>query len=210
VKKAVSHRARPPSQDHERCRLTRAAYGALPGVALLVTTRLAPTDIEIQRLPFYTRVDMDAMDPNAAVELLRSHGLRGNDRELQRIGASHGYHALTLDMAARSGRLPDGGSNEAGMTDVLTAYVTMARSGAAPPESSDLVELLAFFKRGVTPTQLAAVVDRLGLTTSDRIESALQWLTQLRLVTRSDRRDKEDVLVMHEVVRAFVHNSVAC
>ena len=131
--------------------LTRAAYGALPGVALLVTTRLAPVDIEIQRLPFYARIDMDAMDPAAAVELLRSRGLRGSDRELRRMGASYGYHALTLDLAARSGQLPDLASNEVGIADVLKAYVTMARSAAGPPESSDLVELLSFFKRGVTP-----------------------------------------------------------
>jgi hypothetical protein len=189
--------------------LTRAAYGALPGIALLVTTRLAPADIEIQRLPFYTRVDMDAMDPAAAVELLRSRGLRGSDRELRRIGASYGYHALTLDLAARLGPLPDLASNEVGTTGVLTAYVTMARSGAGPPESGDLIELLSFFKRGATPTLLAAVVDRLGLTAPDQMESALQWLTDVRLVTRSDRRDKEDLFVMHEVVRVFVHNSVA-
>jgi hypothetical protein len=112
--------------------LTRAAYGALPGVALLVTTRLAPVDIEIQRLPFYARIDMDAMDPAAAVELLRSRGLRGNDRELRRMGASYGYHALTLDLAARSGQLPDLASNEVGIADVPKAYVTMARSAAGP------------------------------------------------------------------------------
>ena len=189
--------------------LTRAAYGALPGVALLVTTRLAPVDIEIQRLPFYTRIDMDAMDPAAAVELLRSRGLRGSDRELRRIGASYGYHALTLDLAARSGQLPDLASNEVGIADVLKAYVTMARSAAGPPESNDLVELLSFFRRGATPALLSAVVDRLGLIAPDRIESALQWLIELRLVTRSNRRDKEDLLVMHEVIRAFVHNSVS-
>ena len=47
--------------------LTRGAYGALPGVALLVTSRLALIDLEIQRLPLQTRIDMDAMDDAAAV-----------------------------------------------------------------------------------------------------------------------------------------------
>ena len=53
------------------------------------------------------------------------------------------------------------------------------------------------------------MIDRLGLIAPDRIKSALQWLIELRLVTRSNRRDKEDLLVMHEVIRAFVHNSVS-
>jgi hypothetical protein len=78
--------------------LIRVAYGALPGVCVLVTTRLSPIDVEIQRLPHFTKIKMDAMDPDAAVALLRLRGSRDSDQELKRLPASYGYHALTLDL----------------------------------------------------------------------------------------------------------------
>jgi len=193
--------------------VNRAAYGALPNVKVLVTTRLAPADIEVQRLPFYVKVDMDAMDLAAAVGLLRARGLRGSDRELRRIGAYYGYHALSLDLAARyaehSGQLPDLAKDGRETGDVIASYLAMARSPAAPPGIADLLELLSLFRRGVTRRLLGAVVDRLGLTVANHMEPALEWLTELRIVTRLDRPRGEDVFLMHELVRAFVCDSLS-
>lgn len=199
--------------DHRlRDLLTRSAYGALPGIALLVTTRLTLTDIEIQRLPLYTRVDVDQMDTRAAVELLRSHGLHGSDRELRRISDSYGFHALTMDLAGRyaqrSGRLPASIGDELATEDVIRAYVDLARSGTDSPDDSGLVDLLSFFRRGVTPTLLASAARTLRVVDQDRMGSALDRLTDLRLVSRTDRRGRESLLAMHEVIRTFVHGTL--
>lgn len=185
--------------------MVRCAFGALPGVALLVTSRLAPTDIEIQRLPAYTRIDLDVMDAPAAVELLRAEGLRGSDRELGRVGESYGNHALTLALAARyagkTGNLPAAAGTST--DDVVHSYVALARADG----DTGLVELLSLFRRGTSTAFLRAAADRLGLGPLDDAEQRLQRLLDLRIATRSARAGA-DTVTMHEIVRSAVHDDV--
>jgi hypothetical protein len=83
--------------------LKRVAYGGLPGVSVLASSRLPLVDIEVERLPLYWMVEVVAMGPEAAVAFLRARGLRQSDNELRRIARGFGYHALALDLFSGGG-----------------------------------------------------------------------------------------------------------
>lgn len=185
--------------------ITRCAYGALPGVAMIVTTRLALTDVEVQRLPLYSKIEMDALDSDAAVVLLRARGVAGSERQLRHIGDSYGRHALTIDLAARfaeqHGRLPDASGAGDG---VLRSYLDLVRD-----TDDKLLGLLSLFRRGVSPSILRTVARRLEMPLADDTEPALRRLSDIRVLSRAPRRTvDEDVLSMHEVVRTLVEDDL--
>jgi hypothetical protein len=189
--------------------VVRCAHGAMPGVGLLLTSRLAMSDVEIQRLPWFTRVDFDAIDPGAAVDLLRAAGLLGSDRELSRIAETYGHHALTLSLVAqyaeRTGRLPATGREETATNAVVQSYLDLTRSDGG---GTDLVDLLSLFSRGASTAFLRRMTVELGLGPLHEADRQLQRLFDLRVAARTTARADEDVVTMHQVVRAAVHDTL--
>jgi hypothetical protein len=186
--------------------VTRCAYGAIPGVAMLVTTRLALTDIEIQRLPLHTKIEMDAMDSAAAIALLRARGVAGSrsERELRNLADSYGRHALTIDLASRyheqHGSLPSAARTG---DQVLRSYLELIAD-----DDRELVGLLSIFPRGVTRSRLAAFAERLGIDIRDGCDEALRRLADMRLATSGPGSLGEDVIAMHEVLRRLVEDDL--
>ena len=78
--------------------ILRAADGYLPGVALLITTRFRLFDPLAQRSAFYCQIDIDQLQPPAALALLRARGVRATDAQLLALAQESGFHALTLDL----------------------------------------------------------------------------------------------------------------
>src|SRR5262249_13240149 len=88
--------------------LTRLAEGGSKAT-VLVTSRFPLTDLEAMLDRGYRHRDVDGLDRSAALELLRRHGVRGDDDTLSGLVESYGAHALTLDhLGGLIGRFLDG------------------------------------------------------------------------------------------------------
>ena len=75
------------------------AYGLIPGVAAIVTTRFPFAKQEEQRPESYTAVAVEGISATAGVALLKQRGVLGSDSQLERIAVECGHHALTVDLA---------------------------------------------------------------------------------------------------------------
>ncbi|HSS51352.1 MAG TPA: hypothetical protein VLX28_20615, partial [Thermoanaerobaculia bacterium] len=79
--------------------VVRVADGYLPQVALVITSRFRLYDPLASRVWYYRQVDVERLQPPAAVQLLRDRGVRGTDEELQYVAREQGFHALSVDLA---------------------------------------------------------------------------------------------------------------
>ena len=75
------------------------AGGYLGGVGIVITTRFPIACLDEERPPCYAPIPVADLPMDAGVRLLRDRGVRGSDRELERIVRECGCHALTIDMA---------------------------------------------------------------------------------------------------------------
>lgn len=76
--------------------LARLAEGVGRATAV-VTSRFPLTDLEPMLGRGYRHRDIEGLDRAAALDLLRRHGVRGDDEALADLVESYGAHALTLD-----------------------------------------------------------------------------------------------------------------
>ena len=198
--------------------LFRVAYGAIPGISIVATTRFAVSDIEAQRLPYVLRVDVERLDRAAAIGLLRARGVLGTDRDLARVAESFGDHALTIDLAGiyagHTGVTPrsvaDLGNHGATVAALIPAYRNMIGSDSGRAAADALLASLAMFRGTVSADLLASTV---ALIRSDlsweaaATASALAALLELRLVRRSGT-DAEPSYALHEIVRDVIYGEI--
>jgi hypothetical protein len=76
--------------------LCRIADGLGHTVAL-VTSRFPLMDLSSSLGEGYRHIDVEQLSQDAAIALLRNHGVRGDDASLLQLLDSYGAHALTLD-----------------------------------------------------------------------------------------------------------------
>jgi hypothetical protein len=76
--------------------LARIAAG-LGRTAALVTSRFPLTDLHAFRERGYRQLDVGGLGQSAALALLRSHGVQGDDAALTELIDTYGAHALTVD-----------------------------------------------------------------------------------------------------------------
>jgi hypothetical protein len=76
--------------------LTRIAEGVGQTVAL-VTSRFPLSDLSSSPGLAYRHIDVEQLSHDAALTLLRNHGVQGDDNALSKLVESYGAHALTLD-----------------------------------------------------------------------------------------------------------------
>ena len=76
--------------------LTRIAEGVGQTVAL-VTSRFPLVDLSSSLGEGYLHIDVEQLSHDAALALLRNHGVQGDDNALSTLVESFGAHALTLD-----------------------------------------------------------------------------------------------------------------
>lgn len=93
--------------------LTRLVVGDT-GAKTIITSRFPITDLERWRGHGYVALELDQLDRTAALALLRSHGVTGDDAALDGLFARFGRHALTLDhLGSLLGRYFDGDPSRA-------------------------------------------------------------------------------------------------
>ena len=79
--------------------LLNAAGGYLSGISVIITTRFNLYDLEFEGGPLYTAIPIERISAEACRTLLRHHGVRGGDDDLDAIAEAAGRHALTVDLA---------------------------------------------------------------------------------------------------------------
>jgi hypothetical protein len=146
--------------------LTRIAEG-MGRTAVLITTRFPVTDLARFAGQGYRHLDVGGLDPAAAVSLLRSRGVKGEDAALGELVTSYGAHALTLDhLGGLIGQFLDGDPRRAPEAPTLTspgsdrqalrlARLLRAYEVHLPPAERTLLCRLCLLRRSVSAEQIA-------------------------------------------------------
>jgi tetratricopeptide (TPR) repeat protein len=201
--------------------------GLLKGLAMgnpglcVITTRLPITDLEGSPTTA-PQIDLENLEPEAAIDLLRKLGVKGSEKELAAAVSEFQYHALTLTLLGSFlGRAHGGDVRKRREIDlhqaaerqgghalrVIAAYARWLGEG---PELS-ILRLLGLFDRPASAAALRALRAApaiSGLTESlvDRSEDdwnlAVATLREHRLLLPEDAREP-GALDAHPLVRAY-------
>jgi hypothetical protein len=152
--------------------LTRIAEGA-GKTLVLVTSRFPLTDLHGFRECGYRSLDVHGLESAASVELLRHHGVHGDDTALEVLVQRFGAHALTLDHLGGLGGKFLGGDPE------RAPAVPAFSSAGTDRQALRLARLLQAYEQHLPPSELALLC-RLCLP---RRSMSLEQIMQLFLVS---------------------------
>jgi hypothetical protein len=131
--------------------VTRLAAGA-GRTSCLITTRFPVPDLDRWEGCGYTRLEVDQLDRVAARQLLRRHGVRGDDRALDTVLDEYGSHALTLDhVGAYLAEFCDGDPAAAGRLEE-------PRLDSDTPEERKLARVLRAYEKSLSSRELDLLV----------------------------------------------------
>jgi hypothetical protein len=192
--------------------LTRLADGVGTTIAL-VTSRFPLTDLAPMSGRGYRQRDVEGLDRPAALELLRRHGVRGDDAALAGLVESYGAHALTLDhLGGLIGQFLDGDPSRAPEAPRLTsprhdrqalrlARLLDAYQSHLPPAELAMLGRLCLLRRSTPPEQ----VIRLFLCTpAVQLRTARDLETFLQQIPMPDRFPGEFGPALAESIRDAV------
>jgi hypothetical protein len=147
--------------------LGRIAGGAGQTVAL-VTSRFPLADLEPLLDRGYRHLDVKGLSQAAAVDLLRRHGVHGDEASLARLVESYGAHALTLDhLGSLIGQFLGGDPSRAPEAPQLT-------SPQQDRQALRLARLLQAYETHLPAAELALLCRLCLLQRSVRVEQVAQ------------------------------------
>lgn len=163
--------ARGQIEDNTLRVLLRSIAAGIGRTRALVTSRLPLSDLDNWKRVGYRETRLDDLEPAAAVALLRSWGVKSDDRKLAALAADVGNHALSVSvlgsfLAGFGAGDPDFADRldlrrEAG-DDPQAAQLAQILQGYAdhlPAAERDLLVRLSVFPRGVSVRLLGIVVN---------------------------------------------------
>jgi hypothetical protein len=191
----------------------------------IITSRFPVVDLERWEGIGYWSLDVDEIDETSAVQLLRSHGLKGDDGALHSLLDSYGRHAITLDhLGSLIRRFFHGDTSQAPKVKGLPLRGRDAqarRLGAIfnayekllAPEDLAVLSRLCVFRFGVDAELLSSVY---GQVDSD-VAGPLARMTQLDVVERLDSlvsyhlvlRENNGSYTVHPAVRDYFYQTFA-
>ncbi len=167
--------------------LARIAEG-IGRTTALVTSRFPLTDLQPFLGQGYRHRDVEGLALPAALELLRRHGVNGDDATLAKLVESYGAHALTLDhLGGLIGQFL--GGDPARVPEAPALDVARARSASAPPRSS-----LGAYQTHLPPAELALLCRLCLLERSIRLEQIIPLFLCAPAVHLRTARDLEAIL----------------
>jgi hypothetical protein len=134
---------------------------------VLITTRFPVPEFVRFADSGYRRLDIEGLDPAAAVSLLRARGVRGEEPVLDKLVESYGAHALTLDhlggligefLAGDPSRVPEAPARISPGSDrqaLRLARLLRAYEEHLPPAELTLLCRLGLLRRSVKDEQIA-------------------------------------------------------
>jgi hypothetical protein len=151
--------------------VTRLAAGA-GRTKCLITTRFPVPDLHRWEGCGYTHLEVDQLDRVAARQLLRRHGVRGDDLALDAVLDEHGSHALTLDHVgayvaefcdgnpASAGRMEEPRLDSNTLEERRLARVLHAYEKALSSREVDLLVRFCIFRSGASIETLHSIFAR--------------------------------------------------
>jgi AAA ATPase domain len=176
--------------------LTRVAEG-IGQTTALVTSRFPLTDLRPFAGRGYSHRDVEGLSLSAAVELLRRHGVHGNDDTLAQLVESYGAHALTLDhLGGLIGQFLGGDPSRAPEAPQLT-------SPGQDRQALRLARLLDAYQSHLPPAELALLGRLCLLERSIRLEQILPLFLCSPPVGQRTARHLEDLIRRIEIPAGF-------
>jgi hypothetical protein len=216
-------RVRGELSDHSIKLLLRALASRLGRARALVTSRFPLVDLEDWKGKGYDVTHLDHLTPAAAVDVLRSWGVVGDDALLRDAAEKVGHHALSVAVIGSylrsfaSGRVEDvanfdleavtGDDPKAAKLARVLAYY----ANRLPPEERDLLSRLSVFPGAVTWDDLNALVDAgsevAGSLTRARLGRLLETLEVRGLLSKSEAHV---VWMAHPFLREAFQSLLGC
>lgn len=171
---AGAGRVRGELSDQTLKLLLRALASGLGRARSLVTSRFPLVDLQDWIRNGYRETRLDDLTPEAAVAVLRSWGVLGDDTALLAATSQVGHHALSVAVIGSylhsfaNGRIDEVASFD---LDAVTgddpkaarlARVLASYAERLPPEERELLTRLSVFPRGVTVELLGTLIDAGG------------------------------------------------
>jgi tetratricopeptide (TPR) repeat protein len=181
--------------------LTRISEGIGQTVAL-VTSRFPLTDLKFTLGHGYRHIEVEGLTLPAAMALLRSHGVHGDDARLTKLVEAYGAHALTLDhLGGLIGQFLGGDPARAPEAPTLV-------SPQQDRQALRLARLLNAYEEHLPPAELALLCRLCLLQRSVKIEQILPLFLCSPAVHLRTAREVEGRLVRMRIGDVVVERSM--
>ncbi len=157
-----SERAKGDLEDFRIKNLLRTIAIGLGNTRALITSRFKLTDLNQWENAGYKSHDLDFLDKDTAIEVLKAWGIKGNNETLAKMAESVGRHALSISVLGSylnhyCGGAPDG-IKEFKLDEIADGEPLAARLGrildgyakSLPTRERDLLIRLSVFPKGVS------------------------------------------------------------
>lgn len=207
-------RTRGDLEDHQLKNLLRSIGGGLGRTRALVTSRFKLTDLEQWEGAGYRTHELDELDKDAAVSVLKAWKVNGEDKELEALAESVGRHALSVSvLGSYLHHFYDGDPKgteqlkleEIGEDDPLAAKLERILAGYArdlPDAERDLLIRLSVFPTGVSVEVLCYVIDEGG-----KIAGALIGGDQAKILQLANRLRKLGLVFTYKLGDAVTYTA---
>ena len=172
----------------------------------LITSRFKLTDLERWEGAGYHSIQLDELDKQSAIDVLRAWGVKGDEKQLLALAESVGRHALSVSvLGSYLNHFCNG--NPAGAQEFKLDTISVDEPQAAklgrilagyaknlPAEERDLLVRLSVFPRGVSVELLVFLIDAGG-----DIAGALIGINQAKLLKLAERLYKQGLVYTYQL-----------
>ena len=196
--------------------LTRIAEG-IGGTVALVTSRFPLTDLTQVLGGGYRHIDVEQLSHDAAIALLRHHGVRGDDAALSQLVEAYGAHALTLDHLGgligqflegdpqKAPQAPQFASPEHDRQALRLARLLKAYEEHLPPEELALLCRLCLLERSVQADQ---IVPLFLCTPAVQLRTAAELMSSVSLISARSLFASELLVELSDLIRDAVTEAI--
>ncbi len=207
-------RARGDLEDHRLKNLLRSIASGLGRTRALITSRFKLADLEQWEGAGYRSKQLDVLDKQAAVDVLKAWKVRGDEEQLLALAASVGRHALSVSVLGSylnhfcNGDLK--GAQEFNLEKISEDEPQAAKLGRILAgyaknlldEERDLLVRLSVFPRGVSMEVLAYLIDAGG-----EIAGTLVGIKQAKLMRLAERLHKQGLVYTYELRNSITYTA---
>jgi len=212
--KGSSGHAKGDLEDHRIKNLLRAIAAGLGNTRALITSRFKLTDLAPWENAGYKSHDLDVLDKETAIEVLKAWKIKGDDNQLAQIAESVGRHALSVSVLGSYLNhychcdpvcVKEFKLDEISPDEPLAARLGRILGGYAknlPEQERDLLVRLSVFPKGVSVEILAYLINAGG-----EIAGALVGANQTKLLTIAEKLKKQGLIYSYSSNNTIVYTA---
>ncbi|MCF6132543.1 DUF4062 domain-containing protein [Flavobacterium wongokense] len=212
--KGNSIRAKGDLEDHRLKNLLRAITIGLGNTRALITSRFKLTDLEQWENAGYKSHDLEVLDHESAVEVLKAWEVKGSDEKLLHIAESVGRHALSVSVLGSylnhycncdPDQITEFSLEEISPDEPQAAKLARILGGYAkslPDEERDFIIRLSAFPNGVTINIFGYLIDAGG-----KIAGALTGINQAKLARIAEKLKKQGLIYSYNKSASIVYTA---